>query len=590
MLNFIAMDYKHILSETIKIDGITREEIAALLADTSIAGGGDISLPCYRLAAKLKKPPQVLAAEVAAQKLPDFVEKTEAVGPYANFFLKRDLVAHDVLNSVLSPSEGVYGDARVGAGKTVCIDYSSVNIAKQFHIGHLSTTAIGAALYRIYKKLGYNTVGINHLGDWGTQFGKQIVAHKKWGSGSPDGQINGCPSCAYYDKIPSAKPSVTADDMTVDGLQKLYTRFHAEAEHDPSLEVEAREWFKKIETGDPEALRLFDLFKEVTMREVAVMYDRLGVTFDSWLGESFYSDKMQPIIDELIEKKIAVIDDGALIVKLDEYKMPPCLIRKTDGASLYATRDMAAAEYRYKTYTFDKCLYVVAYQQNLHFKQYFKVLELIGKPYAKDLEHVAYGMVSLEEGAMSTRKGNVVLLRDCLDNAAKRALEIINEKNPALADKEAAAEAIGVTAAVFSALYNGRIKDIVFSYEKILNFDGETGPYLMYTAARCHNVLANTQKKPDLKNISGITNDEGYEVVKLLQKYPDTIVAAAKDNEPCYVTRLLMNLAQGFNKFYFDHRIIGSENEESRLALTAATLSVLRDGFNLLGFKFLEKM
>jgi len=571
------MDYKGQIAKALQIDGMGAEEIRELLADTALPGGGDISLPCFKLAGRLKKPPQVLAAEIAGQARDAGIkcaERVEAAGGYVNFFLKRTAVARDVLKAVLRPSKGIYGDDSIGKGKTVCIDYSSVNIAKEFHIGHLSTTVIGAALYRIYKKLGYRVVGINHLGDWGTQFGKLIVAYKLWG----------------HDK---------SEALSVAGLQKIYVRFHEEAEKNPALEDEARTWFKKIEAGDKEALRLFGLFKEITLREVDAMYKRLGVTFDSFLGESFFSDKMKPVLDECVKKGVAAVDDGALAVDLTAYNMPPCLLLKADGASLYATRDIAAAEYRYQTYKFYKCLYVVAYQQNLHFKQFFKVLELLGRPWAGDLAHVAYGMVSLEEGAMSTRKGNVVLLRDCLDTAAKKALAVIDQKSPGLDGKERAAEAVGVSAVVFSALYNSRIKDIVFNYDKILNFEGETGPYLLYTAARCNSVLAayagrDNGGKPSAPQASiktdGIVNDEGYEVLKLLSKYPETLRAAAEQYEPSHITRLLMHIAQAYNKFYFEHRILGAKEEQSRLALTAAVLSVLKDGFALLGLKFLEKM
>ena len=561
------MDYKKLLADTVIIEGVESEEIAAQITPCKDRAHGDYSLPCFRLAAQLKKSPAELAKEVAGRVgCFNFLEKAEAVGPFVNFTLNKSAYAKDVLEKVLSAG-GFYGSSDTGAGKTVCIDYSSVNIAKPFHIGHLLNTVLGAALYRIYKKVGYHAVGINHLGDWGTQFGKLIVAYKKWG-----------------DEEDIEKRGVRA-------LVDIYVKFHKEAEKDPSLDDEARAWFKKIEDGDKEALSIFNRFKTSTLAEVEKIYKRLNVTFDSYAGESFYNDKMQPVLDMLTKKGLLVDDDGAKVVKLGE-GMPPCLLVRSDGATLYATRDLAAAFYRKKTYDFDKCLYVVASQQNLHFRQWFKVLELAGEEWYKDLVHVAHGMVSLEEGSLSTRSGNVVYLDDVLDMAVSKSREIIEEKREDLPDPDAVAEQIGVGAVIFGVLYNNRIKDMTFSYARALNFDGETGPYVQYTHARCRSL---TEKCPDPDcdpDYSGVTGAEACEVLKLLDSYPDVILSAAEKYEPCYVSRFLVDLAQAFGKFYLTCNIAKAADgvKKARLMLVKAVKSVLKDGLELLGIKAPEKM
>lgn len=561
------MDYKKLLADTVIIEGVESEEIAAQITPCKDRAHGDYSLPCFRLAAQLKKSPAELAKEVAGRVgCFNFLEKAEAIGPFVNFTLNKSAYAKDVLEKVLSAG-GFYGSSDTGAGKTVCIDYSSVNIAKPFHIGHLLNTVLGAALYRIYKKAGYHAVGINHLGDWGTQFGKLIVAYKKWG-----------------DEEDIEKRGVRA-------LVDIYVKFHKEAEKNPSLDDEARAWFKKIEDGDKEALSIFNRFKTSTLAEVEKIYKRLNVTFDSYAGESFYNDKMQPVLDMLTQKGLLVDDDGAKVVKLGE-GMPPCLLVRSDGATLYATRDLAAAFYRKKTYDFDKCLYVVASQQNLHFRQWFKVLELAGEEWYKDLVHVAHGMVSLEEGSLSTRSGNVVYLDDVLDMAVSKSREIIEEKREDLPDPDAVAEQIGVGAVIFGVLYNNRIKDMTFSYSRALNFDGETGPYVQYTHARCRSL---TEKCPDPDcdpDYSGVTGAEACEVLKLLDSYPDVILSAAEKYEPCYVSRFLVDLAQAFGKFYLTCNIAKAEDgvKKARLMLVKAVKSVLKDGLELLGIKAPEKM
>lgn len=561
------MDYKKEIAKLIKIEGVSKEEIESLIVFPKDSAMGDYALPCFKFSKMLRKSPVMIADELKSKvELNDVITKVESVAGYLNFTInKKDFIVK-TLNNVSETGEN-YGRSDLGKGKTVCIDYSSINIAKPFHIGHLSTTVIGAALYRIYKFLGYNTVGINHLGDWGTQFGKLIVAYKLWGD----------------------KKKI--EENGIKALLEIYVKFHDEAEKNDALNDEARAWFKKIEDGNEEALELFNWFKAITLKEVQRVYDRLDVTFDSYNGESFYNDKMEPVLDEIEEKGLAKISEGATIVDLEEYGMPPCLLKKADGATLYATRDLAAAFYRKKTYDFDKCLYVVAYQQNLHFKQWFKVVELMGYPWAKDLIHVAFGMVSLEGSSLSTRKGNVVFLEEVLDNAVKKAYDIICDKNNDLQNKEEIAEEVGVGAVVFSALSNNRIKDISFSYDKVLNFDGETAPYVQYTHARCCSVLEKCEITSEI-DYEGVNNPEAFELCKLLDRYPDIIKDASEKYEPSMVTRQIIDISQAYNKFYINHRIIDQPEgiRNARLLLTKAVKDVIKSGLGLIGIKAPSKM
>lgn len=555
------------LSNALAVDGLTVQDVENALETPKEAKLGDICLPCFKFARTMHIAPPAIAQKLLprVESLP-FVEKVEVVGGYLNVFFDRNTVAQMALASA---TDDKVGSSDEGAGKTICIDYSSVNIAKPFHIGHLSTTVIGGALYRIFEHLGYNVVGINHLGDWGTQFGKLIVATNKW----------------------SSLEEVAQNDEYF--LNKLYVRYHQEAEEHPEMDDEARAWFKRIEDGDKEATAYFDVFKRVTMKAVGKIYDRLKIKFDSYAGESFYNDKMQPCLDILKDKGLLVESDGAQVVNLDEYGMPPCLLVKADGATLYATRDIAAAYYRKKTYDFYKCLYVVAYQQNLHFKQLFQVLKLMDFAGADDMEHVAFGMVSMEDGSMSTRKGHVVWLQEVLDKAVEKARAIIEEKNPDTKNKDEIAESVGVGAVVFSALWNNRIKDIVFSYDKVLNFDGETAPYVQYTYARCASAL---RKGGDIDfnnmDLAAITTDEGYDVIKSIITFGDSVRLAAKLREPCYVTRHVVDLAEKFNRFYIDHRILVDDapTRNARLALTKAVGNVIRCGLGLLGISAPSEM
>ena len=561
------MDYKRYIAQHIKAEGVSEDELCGLVTVPPDASMGDYALPCFKLAKVLRKSPALIAEAIAKDyPLDGVVSEAKALNGYVNFRIARGGLAKDVLTRILSEGEK-YGASRMGEGKTICIDYSSVNIAKPFHIGHLSTTVIGGALYRIFKFLGYNTVGINHLGDYGTQFGKLIAAYKRWGN------------------------KEEAEKGGIHAINDLYVRFNEEA--DEGMEAEAREYFRLIESGDREANELFDWFKSLTLSYVKGIYEKLHITFDSYAGERFYTDKMAPVVEELKEKGLLKESNGAQIVDLEPYGMPPCLILRSDGASLYATRDLAAAIYRKKTYDFDKCLYVVAYQQNLHFKQVFKVLELMGKDWAKDLVHVAYGMVSLEDGAMSTRKGKVVWLEDVINRCVEKAYSVIDEKNPTLENKKEIAEKVGVGAVIFSALYNNKIKDIVFSYDKALNFDGETSVYVQYTCARASSVLAKAAEGGYEAAIPETYTpcDQEFELVKALADFPETVKAAAERYEPSFVARWCVDTAQKFNKFYFDCKILQDEETRAfRLALTKATLSALSNGLALLGIGVPEKM
>lgn len=565
------MDYKKELSLAIsKAAEVPEQEILPMIEIPTDTDMGDYAFPCFRLAKTLKKAPPAIAEQICEKiELPKFVRETKIVGAYINIFLDKQLFIENAICKVRE-KEDRYGSSDIGKGRAVCIDYSSVNIAKPFHIGHLSTTVIGSALYKIYAFLGYKPVGINHLGDWGTQFGKLITAYKMWGS-----------------KEEIEKNSISA-------MLELYVRFHDEAQKDESLNETAREWFKKIENGDTEALEIFGWFKELTLKEVAVIYDMLGVEFDSYDGESFFNDKMQPVINELKEKNLLELSQGAYVVRMEQEDLPPCIILKSDGATLYSTRDLAAAFYRKKTYDFYKCLYVVAYQQDLHFKQLFKVIEMMGYDWAKDLEHVSFGMVSLEDGTLSTRKGKVVFLQDVLEKAVEKTLAIINEKSPDLDDKQQVAKMVGVGAVVFDALRTSRIKDSTFSFERVLNFDGETGPYVQYTFVRCASLKrrAAFDYQNAKKDFSALDNKEAFAIAKLLYSFPDTIKKACDKNEPYLITNHITELAKAMNRFYYEHRIIDEDKEKTAARLTVADCvgTVIKTGLSLIGVGVPDRM
>lgn len=544
------------------------DEIRGLLAVPPSPDMGDYAFPCFRLAKSLRMAPPKIAQMLVDAWTHQDVARVEAVGGYMNFFLNRVNFARNTLEAVLDAGER-WGASDMGAGKTVCLDYSSINIAKRFSIGHLSTTMIGHSLRRIYDYLGYRTVSINHLGDWGTQFGKMICAYKMWGSEEQVAQKG------------------------VQALVDLYVRFHEEAERNPGLNDEGRAWFKRIEDGDEEALRIFNWFKALTLKDTERVYQLLGVTFDSYAGESFYIDKMGPVIDELRDKGLLTISEGASVVDLSEDDMPPCLILRSDGASLYHTRDLTAAIYRQNTYHFDKCLYVVAYQQDLHFRQLFRVLEKMGYDWAKNCVHVSFGMISYEGQSLSTRKGHIVLLEDLLDQAQQKALSIIEEKSPNLPNKQEVARQVGIGAVVYADLSNNRIKDIDFSWERALNFDGETGPYVQYTHARCCSVL---RKAADLAlpapDMEALTDDEAQSLLRLLSRFPDVVLEAATRYEPSLITRAVTDIAQAYNKFYYEHRILDDTPAatSAKVALTQATKSVIKTALFLIGIEAPERM
>ena len=565
------MDFRlAIAQEILKALGgtnLTAQEIADMLEVPPDSKLGDYAFPCFKLSKVLRKSPMMIADGLASAVRADFLSRVESVKGYLNFFIDRAIYAEKVLRRAEAEGES-YGSDKSGEGKCVVLDYSSINIAKRFHIGHLSTTMIGNSLYKLYKFFGWKAVGVNHLGDWGTQFGKMIAAYKRWGDRE------------------------TVEKGGVDEMVKLYVRFHKEAEKNPALEDEGRHWFKLIEDGDPEALSIFNWFKEVTLKDAEKTYQLLGVTFDSYAGESFYNDKMGPIVDALREKGLLKEDKGAMIVDLEPYGMPPALILRSDGASLYITRDLAAAKYRKDTYNFDKSLYVVAYQQDLHFKQLFKVLELMGYEWAKDCEHVSFGMVSFEGQTLSTREGRVVYLDDLLKTAIEKARAIIDEKSPNLENKDEISRQIGVGAVVFFALYNNRIKDIDFWWDRALNFEGETGPYVMYTHARSCSVLRKAGECAAEPSFEALSDPEAQEVVRLIEQYPLILKSALERSEPSMITRFSADLAQAFNRFYFERRILDDDMgaRAARLLLTRVCRDVIKSALGLIGLSAPERM
>lgn len=570
------MDFKTAVASEILTAMNTAFEGAELPEIGTVAGAlevppdtalGDYAFPCFKLSKSLRKSPIMIADALAGAIHADFLGKVESVKGYLNFFIDKATYAEKVLSLALEQGEA-YGADNSGAGKTVVLDYSSINIAKRFHIGHLSTTMIGNSLYRLHKFFGWRAVGVNHLGDWGTQFGKMIAAYKRWGD---------------HDTVAQGG---------VDEMVKLYVRFNEEAKANEALNDEGRAWFKKIEDGDPEALEIFGWFKSVTLKDAERVYDLLGVKFDSYAGESFYNDKMEPVIQILRDKGLLKEDQGAQIVDLSDYGMPPALILRSDGATLYMTRDLAAAKYRKDTYNFDKSLYVVAYQQDLHFRQLFKVLELMGYDWAKDCEHVAFGMVSFEGGALSTRQGHVVYLDDLLHQAIDKARAIIEEKSPDLENKDEVARQIGIGAVVFFDLYNNRIKDIDFTWERALNFDGETGPYVMYTHARACSVLRKAGSESAAPDFAALTDPYSQDVVRLIEQFPDILKSAVNRSEPSMVTRFAVDLAQAFNKFYYENKVMVDEagTRAARLMLTDATRQVLKQALYLIGVEAPERM
>lgn len=549
------------------INELTPQEIDNMIEIPPKPEMGDFAFPCFRLAKVFRKAPPLIAQELKERiETPDFLDRIEVQGGYLNFFVDKSLFAKQIVDNYFNSEN--YGGSNEGDGKTICIDYSSPNVAKNFHVGHLRTTIIGNSLYKIFTKLGYHVVRINHLGDWGTQFGKLIVAYKKWGS----------------------KEAIEKNGISE--LMSIYVKFHEEAEKDDSLNDEARAWFTKMEHGDEEALSIWKWFREISLKEFLRVYDMLHIEFDSYAGESFYNDKMPAVIEELKEKGLITVSDGAQIVNLDEYNMPPCLITKKDGSSLYATRDIAAALYRKKTYHFSKCLYVTGLEQKLHFAQWFTVIGMMGYDWNKDLVHVPYGLVSLKGGKLSTRKGNVIYAEDILKESIQKIRDIISEKNPELPDKEDVAQQVGIGAIIFNDLYNQRIKDVVFDWEKILNFDGETGPYVQYTYARAASVLRKIGDVPRNIDYKLLTDEASMALLKEISRYADVVKDAAEKYEPFIISRYAIAVAQAFNKFYHDCQINVEDEmlKYTRANIVYITKEILKDALSLLGISCPEQM
>ncbi|AJD31731.1 MULTISPECIES: arginine--tRNA ligase [Clostridium] len=563
------MDYKNIVAERIKENTeLEIDVIEKLIEIPPKKEMGDYAFPCFQLAKTFRKAPNLIAEELKEKINKEGFEKVVTVGPYLNFFVDKTILIKDVLEKVLNEKEK-YGSSKVGEGKNVVVEYSSPNIAKPFHIGHLFTTAIGNALYKILSFEGYNCIGINHLGDWGTQFGKLISAYRRW-----------------VDEEALEKDAIGE-------LLRIYVKFHEEAEKDPELEKEARLNFKNLEDGSEEETELWNRFKDLSLKEFNKVYDMLGIKFDSLAGESFYSDKMDAVVQEIDDKGLLVDSNGAKVVMLDEYNIPPCMIKKSDGATIYATRDLAAAIYRKKTYDFHKCIYVVGTPQALHFKQVFTTLKLMGHDWADDCKHVGFGLVKLANKKLSTRNGDVVFLEDLLNQSVEETLKIINEKNPNLKNKEETAKKLGIGAVVFTYLKNNRERDIVFDWKEILSFDGETGPYVEYSYARGKSVLRKAGELTGEVDYSKLSSKEEFELAKLLGGFNDAIMNAINKLEPSMVTRYVIEVAKAFNKFYNAHGILNAEDNDVKLArvkLVEATCQVIKNALNLLGIDVVEEM
>ena len=534
---------------------------------------GDYSLPCFKLAKEMKKAPPVIANDLK-EKLEiseEIVTSIEVVNGYLNFYINPLTLANTIFTEMDTKKES-YGSSKIGEGKNVVIDYSSPNIAKPFHIGHLRSTVIGSALYKIYSFLGYNVTGINHLGDYGTQFGKLIEGYKRWGN--------------EYD----------VENNPIDELTKIYIRINNLCKEDEAVLEECRNNFKKLEDGDAYCNELWQKFRDLSLKEFQKVYDLLDVQFDSWNGEAFYSDKMGEVID-LLEKSGKLIEsEGAKVIDLTEKEMPPCLIIKSNGSTTYATRDLAAILYRARTYNFDKALYVTSYEQILHFKQVFEVAKLLGldTKYTDNLIHVPFGMVQLKTGKMSTREGNIIKLEELLEEAMERATNIIEEKNPNLENKEEIAKKVGIGAVIFNDLYNSRIKDEIFDWDTMLNFNGETGPYLQYTYVRTNSVLEKACGVPEVETVdtSLITDSASIALLKALYSFGEVVKQAADKNEPYLISRYLIEIAHLFSTFYTENKIISEDTQlqNARVYVTYCVNTVLKTGASLLGIKMPEKM
>ena len=568
------IDYKKeiakIIGNIVKIDD---KEITKMVEKPTNNDMGDFSFPCFKLAKELKKSPMVIAQEICEKMKLDaeVFEDIEIVNGYINFFVNKERIVKEVLEEISNKKEE-YGKSTLGAGQNIIVEYSSPNIAKPFHIGHLRNTVIGSALYNMYRFLGYNTIGINHLGDYGTQFGKMIEGYKRWGQ------------------------EYNIDENPIEELTKIYVRINDLCKKDEDVLKACRDNFKKLEDGDPYCTEIWNRFREVSLNEFNRIYKLLGVKFDSLNGEAFYSDKM-PEVEELLRKSGKLIkSEGAEIIDLEEEKMGICMIKKSNGSTTYATRDLAAILYRTRTYDFDKCLYVVAYEQNLHFKQIFEVAKLLGidEKYIKGLQHVPYGMVHLKSGKMSTREGNVIKVEDLLKESISRVKQIIKEKNPDMENLEENARKIGIGAVVFNNVATTIIKDQIFDWNTILNFNGETGPYIQYTYVRTNSVLNNSNgvKAIDEIDFSVLTDKESLEVIKKIYEFNNVIENSVDKNEPSLLARYLLELAKNYSTFYNNNKILVEDTKikDARVFLTYSVGLVLKIGMKLLGIEMPDKM
>ena len=573
------LNFKEIIAEKIAdVTKINEDEIKSYIEIPKDSKNGDYAFPCFRLAKELKKAPPMIANEIKekldeilSENQDEIIEKIEIAGGYLNFFINKNILVSEVLKEISSNEE--YGKSELGKGKNIIVEYSAPNIAKPFHIGHLRTTLIGNALYRIYKYLGYNTTGINHLGDYGTQFGKMIEAYKMWGN------------------------EYNLKEDPINKMMDMYVRINNLCKEDENVLARCRENFRLLEAKDQYCVDLWNEFKDLSMVEFNKIYDLLDVKFDSYNGESFYADKIDEVIEKLEEQGKLIESEGAKIVDLEYAGInTPCIVQKSNGSSIYATRDLAAIMYRAKTYDFDKCLYVVAYEQNLYFKQIFEVAKfLVDEKYAKGLEHVSYGMVNLPTGKMSTRLGNVVKIEDLLNGTIEKAEEIISEKNPDLDNKEEVAKKVGIGAIVFNTLSTTTIKDQIFDWNTALNFQGETGPYIQYTYVRTKSVLEkvdNIIPNIDTIKIENLKDEYSLNLIKLIYTFQDILVQITEKNEPSILSRYLIDLSKAFSSFYNENKIIIEDKEvqDARVYLTYATGKVLKIGGNLLGIKMPDKM
>lgn len=568
------IDFKENIAQKIsEVTNIEKEELKTYIEIPPNSDLGDYAFPCFKLAKSLRKAPPVIASEIKeAIKLDDgSIEKIEIVGGYLNIYINKASLAETVLKEVAQKQEK-YGSSNIGMGKNVVIDYSAPNIAKPFHIGHLRSTVIGGALYKIYNFLGYNSVGINYLGDWGLQFGKVMAGYDMW------------------------KDEYDFSQSEIQAILKIYVRFCQEEKEKPELTELAREYFKRLEDGEEKEVETWKWIRRISLENYQKTYNLLNSKFDSYNGESYYNDKMDAVVDELREKGLLKESEGAQVVDLSEYDMPPCIIITSAGTTIYATRDLASLKDRINKYDFDKAIYVVGNEQRLHFKQVFKVLELMGYPeYARKCEHVPFGLVVDKDGEkIGSRKGNSVFLEDILKEAIQKVEKIIDEKNPGLEDKEEVARKVGVGAIIFNDLSNSRIKDEIFDWDMLLNFQGETGPYIQYIYVRTRSLLDKAGYVPDLENInfSKLQEKEAVETLKLLYRFNEFVTLAADKNEPSIISRYLIDVAQNFSTFYNEHKIITEDKtvQDARLALTYAVGTVLKSGVTLLGMEMPNKM